>query len=165
MTDNDADDPLNLAGLAAMCEALDELLASARRTVRILAPNLDPALLNRRQVATTLAQFVRVSPNSRIRVLFADGGDAVRQGHQLVACARRFPSYMDIRRLPEEHRSVRTCWVLVDELALLWRRDFSRHESGWINWRDVRTAPKLCRDFDDWWELSQPEPGFRQLHL
>ena len=133
--------------------------------MRILAPNLDPGLLNRRAVLSALSQFVRVSPNSRIRVLFADGADAVRQGHQLITCSRRFPSYMSIRRLPEEHRGLRPSWVLVDELALFWRRDFSRLDNAWINWRDVRSAPKLCRDFDDWWELSQPEPEFRQLNL
>ena len=165
MTGPDTDEPLPLEGLSSMCDALDELLSSGRRTVRILAPNLDPALLNRRQVSANLAQFVRVSPNSRIRVLFADGADAARQGHQLVSSSRRFPSYMSIRRLPEEHRDIRNSWVLVDDLSLLWRRDFSRLENAWINWRDLRTAPKLCRDFDDWWELSQPDPEFRQLHL
>lgn len=165
MTEGPVDDIQSVHGLEALQTECDKLLSSARRSIRILAPNLDPALLNRREVFSQIGSFVRVSPNSRIRVLFSDAREAVRQGHQLITCFRRFPSYMGIRRLPEEHRDIRNNWILVDDLALLWRPDYNHMENAWINWRDARMAPKLCRDFDEWWPQSETDPAFRQLHL
>ena len=153
------------SGPDALCFACDELLASARRSIRIVCPDLDPVVLNRRAVTDALAQVIRVSPRTTIRVMFADAGGAVREGHRLIECARRFSSYMDIRRLPAEHLDERNSWILVDERHLLWRQDFSRLDDAFLSWRDARMAPKLCRSFDDLWPFSEHAPEMRRLHL
>lgn len=165
MSDSGASDTIALASAAATMEACDELLDTARRSIRIFAPDLDPHLLSRRPVIEALGRLVRVSRNTRIRVLFADGDSAIRSGHLLIAASRRFPSYITLRRLAEEHRDLRSSWIMADDRALLWRRDYARLEDAWISWQGGRNGQRLRRDFDDWWQYAETDPQFRQLHL
>ena len=56
--------------------ACDEVLAGARRELRIFAPDLDQQLLNRERVSELLVRLARHNPAARVRILLADAGQA-----------------------------------------------------------------------------------------
>ena len=144
-------------------EALDHLLPQGRRTLRILAPELDFELLSRDPVVSALAAMVRVSPMTDIRILLADSTAAVQRGHQLVPLARRFTTYIRMQLL-DDPESSGPAWLVLDEQAVLWRPDYRSYTNGHVCGLDP-AAGKLCREFDDMWERSHPDPELRRLHL
>ena len=145
--------------------ACDRLLADTRRSVRILAPYLDLALLNRGPVSTALANLARIGPNTNIRLLFCDSMLAMKHGHRLIELARRFPSFIHLRVLPAELQDVRDAWMLCDDANLLWRPDHHRYDNGRLQCPSHDKGGKLMRDFDDWWERSTPDPEMRRLFI
>ena len=143
----------------------DDILRQARRTVDILAPDLDPFVLDREPPLDALAQLTRVSRFTRIRVLFHDAGSAVRDGHRLIHVARRFPSFISMRRVAEEHREESASWIVVDSRHALWRPDFTVKEGGHLFHEEPGKATQLVRRFNRWWEYSAADPALRELHL
>ncbi len=154
-----------LHDLESFRSGCDDLLAQTRRSVRILAPHLDLALLNREPVSRALANLTRVSRFTDIRILFCDSMLALKHGHRLIELARRFPSYIGLRLLPLEQRDVRDAWLLCDDTALLWRPDHHRYDNGLLESPNLDRSQKLLRDFDGWWERAQPDPDMRQLYI
>ena len=143
--------------------ALDALLPQGRRTLRILAPELDHELLSRDEVTSALAAMVRVSPMTRIRVLLADSSAAIQRGHRLVQLARRFSSYIEMR-LIEDPESSGPAWLVLDEQAVIQRPDYRSYTDGRVCGLDP-DAGRLCREFDEMWERGAPDPELRRLHL
>lgn len=158
-------DRCSLNTLEAFRSACDQLLGNTRRSVRILSPNMDLALLSRASVATALSDLIRVSRFTDIRILFADSLLAMKHGHRLIELSRRFPSTISLRQLPLDSRGERHSWIITDDANLLWRPDHVRYDNGFYEEENRELAPRLCRQFDDTWERSQPDPELRRLFL
>ncbi|MDF1780350.1 MAG: hypothetical protein P1U67_03540 [Alcanivoracaceae bacterium] len=158
-------DRCSLTTLEAFRSSCDQLLGSARRNVRILSPNLDLALLSRASVATALADLTRASRFTDIRILFADSLLAMKHGHRLIELSRRFPSSISLRQLPVDRRDEQNSWILTDDANLIWRPEHVRYDNGFCESENRELAPRLCRQFDDIWERSQPDPELRRLFL
>jgi hypothetical protein len=159
------DDQEQLLGSPAeLNEAVDAVLGEARKTVRILAPELDTPLLNRQPPLEALGRLAR-DRYTTVRVLLENSGPAVRAGHGLIRLAQRFPSTIEMRLLADEDRGRRDAWLVVDETGLVYRPDFERLADAHAHFHDVRLAPKLARDFDEWWERGEPDPNLRRLYI
>jgi hypothetical protein len=72
---------------------------------------------------------------------------------------------MEMRLLGPEDRGRRDAWIIADESALVYRPDHHRLADGHMDLHDVRLAPKLARDFDEWWERGEPDPDLRRLYI
>lgn len=145
-------------------EAVDAMLGQARQRVRILAPELETAVLNRRPPLEALARLARNRYTS-VRVLLENSGPAVRAGHGLIELAQRLPSTIEMRLLADADRGRRDAWLVVDDTGLVYRPDFERLTDGYAHSRDLRLAPGLARDFDQWWERGEPDPNLRRLDI
>lgn len=154
----------SLQGLQSFCDAVDRILPQGRRTLRIQTPTLDSELLNRDSVSSAVAALIRVSPNTRIRLLLNDSSEAVRGGHCLIRLAQRFPSYFEIRKQAEWSGRAPS-WLVVDETAIIWRRDYLRYTDGHAICQAPAEAGALCHGFDESWEQARPDPDLRRLHL
>lgn len=143
----------------------DQLLDQARRSVRILAPHFDLALLNRKPVADAIAQLSRTGRFAETRILFADSMLAMKHGHRLVELSRRLPSSIKLKQLPIDARNQQEAWIIADNTALIWRPHHERYADGVWDQRNTEKTPQLCRQFDEWWELAQPDPELRRLYL
>ena len=150
---------------ASIHEACDDILGRARRTVDVLAPDLDPLLLDREETLHALAQLARISRFTRIRVLFHDCSKAVRHGHRLIHLARRFPSYIQLRRASRDHQEEAGSWIAVDGTHLLWRPDYTISTGAYAFIDEAAQARKVLRPFDQWWQHSEADPALRELHL
>ncbi|MEE4250112.1 MAG: hypothetical protein V2I38_05940 [Alcanivoracaceae bacterium] len=146
-------------------QVCDQVLAGARRNLRIFAPDLDQQLLNRDRVSELLVRLARHNPSARIRILIADAGQAVADGHRLVYLARRLPSYVSIRVLPRDSRDVSENWLLADDRILLWRPDFRHLRHAVLHTDDPARCGALQRHFDQRWDQSLSDPALRQLHI
>ena len=143
--------------------ACDEVLAGARRDLRIFAPDLDQQLMNRERVNELLVRLARHNPSARVRILIADAGQAVAEGHRLIYLARRLPSFVSIRVLPAEMKDREECWLLADGQTLLWRPDYHQLRHGILHRNDPTRSGALQRLFDEHWDQSRSDPALRQL--
>lgn len=154
-----------LHDLESFCTGCDSLLAECRRSVRIIAPHLDIPLLNRRPVASAMANLTRAGRFTDIRILFCDSMLALKNGHRLIELSRRFPSYIQLKLAPGDFRSIKEAWLLCDDTGLLWRPDHQRYDNGLLQSPNFDRSQKLMREFDSIWERAQPDPEMRQLYL
>lgn len=150
--------PADLAGAA------DELLPQARRSIRIFAPELDGRLLDRERPARALQRMTQ-SRYTSARILILDSAPALKQGHRLIDLVQRFPSFIQMRLVSPEDRVRHDSWLVVDDTGLLYRPDYRRLADGFVCFHDVSMAPKLARDFDEWWERADSDPELRRLFL
>lgn len=146
-------------------QVCDDILAGTRRSLRILAPDLDQQLLNRDRVSELLVRLARQNPSARIRILIGDASQAVADGHRLIYLARRLPSFVSIRVMPNDSRTANESWLLADEQTLLWRPDFRQLRNAILHRNDPARCGALQRLFDERWDQSVSAPALRQLHL
>lgn len=145
--------------------ACDEVLAGARRDLCIFAPDLDQQLLNRERVNELLVRLARHNASARVRILISDAGHAVAESHRLIYLARRLPSFVSIRVLPEDIKERQECWLLADEQTLLWRPDYRQLRHGILHRHDPVRSGALQRQFDEYWTQSRNAPSLRQLSI
>lgn len=154
-----------LETLDAFKQCCDQMLAQARRSIRILAPHLDLALLSRQPVTAALAQLSRTGRLADTRILFSDSLLAMKNGHRLIELSRRLPSSIHLKQLHADVRNHQEAWIIVDDTALIWRPHHERYADGVWDQRNTDKAPQLGRQFDEWWGNAQPDPELRRLHL
>lgn len=146
-------------------QVCDEVLAGARRNLRIFAPDLDQQLLNRERVSELMVRLARYNSSAWVRILISDASQAVAVGHRLIYLARRLPSFVSIRVLPRDSRDVSENWLLADDQTLLWRPDFRQLRHAILHHDSPARCAALQRHFDERWELSASDPALRQLHI
>lgn len=155
-----------LETLDAFKHSCDLLLDQARRSVRILAPHLDIALLSRMPVTRALTQISRAGRFAETHILFCDSLLAIKHGHRLIELSRRLPSSIKLKQLPIDIRDRQaSSWIIADNTALIWRPHHERYTDGLWDQRNTEKTPQLCRQFDEWWEVAQPDPELRRLNL
>ncbi len=141
------------------------LARQARRRILIFTRDLDPPLYNNLLFTTALLNLIlRSKHHAQIRILVQDPDHAVKHGHRLLDLCRRFSSFIEARRLPEEYRNHPEAFLIADETGLLHWRYADRYE-GTVNYSAPRAASELARFFTNVWELSVPDPELRSLQL
>lgn len=153
------------ATAADAAELVARLLESARRTVDILSPQLDPAVYDQQPCLDALrALIVAAGKHARVRVLVADVDALVARGHRMIELSRRLSTFMTIRRLAEEDSTEPDGFITVDGSSFLhWQAGAGYQGQGR---RDDRgRCRRLDRLFQERWDRSRPHPALRQLHI
>ena len=140
------------------------MIGQARLTIDLLSRDLDPRILNTDSFSAAIRNFVKVSPNSRFRILLAEPGAVVSHGHCLLELARRFSSFISIRKTNEEHRSHQNNFLIVDRKALIYRPN-SHDLEALINYDASSECRQHLEFFNDVWEKSEPASELRQLFI
>ncbi len=83
--------------------------------------------------------------------------------HPLLELARRLPSKIEMRRLPDD-TAVQRSFVVVDHDAVWLRSDRDTYE-GWCNPHDPVEARRLIDEFTVLHERSSDDPELRLLSL
>ena len=100
--------------LQALKVCVLEQLAGVSRHVDIVSPNLEPALFDRDEVASTFASLARRGPQTRIRLLIGDDQPGAYGCHRLIALSRRLSTACTLRVLREHPEWNRETLMLVD---------------------------------------------------
>lgn len=140
------------------------LAQQARRKIHIFSSDLEAPLYDNLPFATALVKLILRSQHSRILILVQDSGRVAREGHRVIELARQFPSYVHIRRPPEEYLDHPEAFLIVDDIGVLHRRLNYRYE-GTVNFAAARQARTLQQFFSKVWDVSVPDPELRQLYI
>lgn len=148
---------------AARVHAL-ALLARAQRSVSLYSPDLEPLLYSNSSVRQAFSQFLLAHPRNQLRILVQDSGRAVREGHQLLALARRLTSKLHIRKLNPEYPSEDCAFIVVDNRSLLLRPKTGQ-QVGYALYNDPGKAHLRQSQFDQAWDHSLSDPDLRSFLL
>ena len=144
-------------------ETIAMLLADARRNIVLFSPTLEPELFASGTCAESFRQFAR-RRRASLRILVEDAKALAEVGHPLLELARRLPSKVKLRRLPDDHVPARRDFMVVDEEAVWMRPDVDAFV-GWANPHDRVEARRMLEAFGWLFERSSDDPEFRLLNL
>ena len=134
------------------------------RTVLILSPILDPALFAAENCVMAISEFARRSRHARVRILVEDSKTVAADNHPLLELARRIPSKITMRRLPDDVAPSRSSYVVVDDRAIWMQPDRDTY-IGWRNLNDRVEARRLGDQFGLLYERGRDDPELRLLTL
>jgi predicted GNAT family N-acyltransferase len=143
--------------------AIIDLIATARRTILIFSPNLDQALFAHEGSLLAISTLARRSRSAKVRVLVEDTKAIAEAAHPLLELARRLPSKIEMRRLPDDSVPRRS-FVVVDHEAVWVQPDYDAYV-GWSNLHDRVEARRLVDAFTELYERSTDDPELRLLSL
>lgn len=143
-----------LQGREALTRAACLLLGSARREVRLYAPQLDPAVFGAAAIAGAVGRFLIHHPRNRLRLLLEDEAQVRRDHERLFELGRRLADRLALRVVDEADRGAKDLYLVVDRAAALWQEDRARTQVGALV--APLDAVRLAERFDAAWERARP---------
>ena len=140
------------------------MLLQTRRTVDIFSRDLDRAIYDDHEIVQSIRALVVGSRRARVRVLVRTSSLAVTQGHRLVHVAQRLSTFVQIRKVANEHRTYNSGLFIADSMETLIRRFADRYE-GEACFTNPIQARDYGRLFNDMWAISVEDPSLRSLHI
>ena len=144
---------------AALC-----LITQARRSIEIFTHDLDPRILDTAEISTSIIEFIKVSPHSRLRILLSDPSNLVKNSHRFVELSRKFSSFISIRRTNEDYSTTAYNLLMVDQKALLFRPN-SYDYYGIVNFSANYDCRQHLEQFNEIWERSEPAIELQQIFI
>lgn len=145
--------------------ALRHLAEQARRQLAILTPDLEPCLYDQPALLAALRRLA-VQRRGRVvvRILLLDPLPALRRGHRLLALARRLPSAILIRDLPEDLANTLDPCLIADDQGYCQRRLQHPGRSA-VDFAAPADCRRLLRAFNAIWEQAGEHIELRRLDL
>ena len=140
------------------------MLQQTRRDVAILSRQLDGRLYDSTDFIQALGQLASQHPRCRIRLLLKEVEPLVKYGHRIIELSRRLSSMIGIRTVHEDYREYNEAFMIFDERGIIKRRYADRYE-GNANFNDPKQARELLSFFNEVWNISEPDPNLRRLHI
>ncbi|MDH3646005.1 MAG: hypothetical protein OER80_04455 [Gammaproteobacteria bacterium] len=144
--------------------AVIDLLNTARQSVEIFSPDLNPVVFGSSDLIAAVRSFVTRNKHSTMRVLIRDTGPLTRDDHRFLAVAQRISSKIIVRKLATDFYSRDDAFVIADDTQYALRKQ----ASSWAGLYD-QTRPEVARQrltaFEEMWAHSVPDPGIRRLHI
>ena len=161
--------PAWLDGPAAIRDAQTALAAAARRELLLLTPDLEPACFDQRAFLDAVRALALARCGQQpVRVLCGEPGPALRRGHRLIELARRLPSAIEIKVLPETTGAIAEApgdRVLIADARGYCLRRAANPTRAEVAGDHGAVARQQRRRFDDLWQQAVPSMGLRRLSL
>ena len=140
------------------------MLQQTGRTVSILSRQMDGRLYDTAEFIQALSQLATQHPRCQIRLLIKEVEYLVKYGHRIIELSRHLSSTIGIRTIHEDYREYNEAFMVFDERGVIKRRYADRYE-GTANFNDPKQARELLSFFDEVWNISEPDPNLRRLHI
>ena len=135
-----------------------------QRTLAIQSYDLDPIIYDNADFIEAVRQIAVSSTRADIKILIEDSRKIISSGHRLIELARQLSSFIEIRKINTDLKTVSEAFLIADETALIYRRQPQRYE-GFVNFNERGRCRLLLADFKDSWEKAAPDPELRRLHI
>ncbi|WP_455207081.1 DUF7931 domain-containing protein [Kaarinaea lacus] len=144
--------------------AVIAIAQQCQRSLVIQSYDLDPIIYDNADFIEAVRQIAVNSTRANIRILIEDSRKIVSSGHRIVELARQLSSFMEIRKINTDLKTLSEAFLIADETALVYRRQPHRYE-GFANFSERGRCRLLLADFKDSWEKAAPDPELRRLHI
>lgn len=157
--------PLAVADRATALVATCEVVQSARRRLWICSHELDPGLLDQREVLDGLRRFATARVGASVQVLLHDAAAPQRAHAPLLSLAQRLPSVFAFRELDDPVDRAQTAAYIVNDAGGYYHRGLGHRIEGEADRDAGGRARQLADAFRPLWERSRPVSEYRALGL
>lgn len=140
------------------------LLQQAQRSLCIYSADFEPWLYHHSSMQAACTRFLLANPRNQLRILLRDVSRAVKDGHRLLALARKLPSNCHIRKLHPDYPNEASNFLLVDNCALLVRPEPSQY-AGYACYQDPANVRLRQAQFEQAWNTSISDADLRSFLL
>lgn len=140
------------------------LVSQGKRSLYIYSRDLDHPIYDNPPFVEAVRKLALYSSYSQIRILVRNSEKIVSRGHGLVALAQQLSSFIQIRKPAPDYDGYNEAFLVVDKMGVLHRRLSDRYE-GEVSFHAPEQGAVLVKFFDEVWELSEPDPQLRRLHI
>jgi len=140
------------------------LASTARRHLDILSPALDARVFDNDTLVSAITAVVRQTRHARVRILVGDAEAVTSRGHRLLTLARRLPTSIHFRHLPEHPDWRGHSAVIRDRDGVLIAPAEDR-DNGFFRIDDRAGGARHSDTFNELWQHASAHPGFRSLSL
>ncbi len=141
--------------LAESQQAIDEVIASAERAIRLFDITLEGRGFNAPARIEQLRQLLVAGRAHRILVALHDTETLERDAPRLLALLRQFPMSVEIHRTVGQARNAMDPFVLADDHSV-WHRMHHEQPRAIVALHSPSDAIPLAQRFEEIWELSEP---------
>jgi len=153
-----------LSGVAESLAAIDAVIASARRTLRIFDVTLSNRGFNTPARAEKLREFLVAGRSHRLLVALHDTSLLERENPRLLILLRQFPMSIEIHRTVGEARNAHDPFVVADDHSV-WHQVHFEQPRAVLALDSPPDALPIAQRFDEIWELSEPAVSATTLGL
>ena len=165
MDESDNSEPLILTSFEEVRAAVVKVAASAKRSITIMTPDLEPGIYDHDDFLEVVKRLVLAKRYARVRVLVTNPQRTVRNGNRLIALGRRLNTFIDFRNLHEKYRTeVHDAYIIADESAVLYRTNGRRFD-GIMGKSEPAIAQQHLEAFEQPWEDSDYRHDVRMAHI
>jgi len=144
--------------------AVTTLAQQCHRSLHIQSYDLDPIIYDTAEFIEAVRQIAVNSTRANIRILVEDTRKIIAHGHRIIELTRQLTSFMEIRKINTEIKTLPDAFLIADETALVYRKQTHRYE-GFVNFNDRGHCRQLLANFKDSWEKAASDAELRRLHL
>lgn len=145
-------------------QASIDLLAQARRDVRIRSALLSSAVFDTAAFNQALSDFVRRSRDANVKILVGYPNVLLQRDHKTVALMRRLSDKIHFRHFYGDAEDLRDSLLLTDQQGLL-IKPADAEAVGFFSLSDKIQTADLVEKFDYDWQLSPIASQLRQLSI
>jgi hypothetical protein len=151
-------------GIADSLAAVDEVIASAERTIRIFDANFTNRGFNSPGRAEKLREFLVAGRAHRILVALHETDGLERDCPRLLTLLRQFPMSIEIHRTVGEARNAKDPFVLGDDHSV-WHQLHFDQPRAIVALHSPPDALPIAQRFAEIWDLSEPAVSSTTLGL
>ena len=153
-----------ISGIAESLEAIDAVVDSAERTLRIFDVTLSNRGFNTPARAERLRQFLVAGRAHRILIALHDTELLERENPRLLGLLRQFPMSIEIHRTLAQARNAKDPFVVADDHSM-WHQLHFEQPRAVVALHSPADALPIAQRFDEIWELSEPAVSATTLGL
>jgi hypothetical protein len=153
-----------IAGPAESLEAIAEVIANARRTLRVFDVSLSNRGFNSVAICDKLREFFVAGRAHRLYIALHETALLERECPRLLALLRQFPMSMEIHRTLAQARNANDPFVVADDHSV-WHQLHYEQPRAIVALNSPQDAIPIAQRFDEIWELSEPAVSATTLGL
>jgi hypothetical protein len=137
------------------------LIGKAKRTIDILVYDYDDILLPHNEITGWLTGFFLQHNQNRFRYLCSESDLLRERGRRLIELARKYSTYIKLRKIPEGLKPVNRQYMVIDAAASMQTRDH-RSFDYYVHLDNRARGRQLENHFDALWQRAE---GIAGIHV
>ena len=153
-----------ISGPAESLAAIEEVIANAKRTLRVFDASLSNRGFNSVAICDRLREFFVAGRAHRLYIALHETALLERECPRLLALLRQFPMSMEIHRTLAQARNANDPFVVADDHSV-WHQLHYEQPRAIVALNSPQDAIPIAQRFDEIWELSEPAVSATTLGL
>ena len=153
-----------ISGIKESLAAIEEVIATAQRSLRVFDISLSNRGFNSPSVAEKLRQFLVAGRAHRLYIALHNTDLLERESPRLLQLLRQFPMSIEIHRTVAQARNAMDPFVLADDHSV-WHQLHFEQPRAIVAIHSPSDATPILERFDEIWALSEPAVSATTLGL